>query len=522
MQLSEIKDPMSVPAVRRPLAAIDLGSNSFRLLIAEIDQSSAGPQLRILDQIKETVRLGAGLDHNFELSEEAQQRALQALGRFAERLHGLKLESFRAVATNTFRVARNIDGFLKEASGVLGRAIEVVAGREEARLIYVGAAHSLPRDGQRRLVVDIGGGSTECIIGVNESIKRRESLQIGAVALTQQFFSQGRITRGAMRRARLHCGEQLAAQVHGFQRVGWEYAIGTSGTAKALEQIIQAELGLDRITREGMAALEQRCLAAGHVDSLELAGLKADRRPVIAGGLAAMQAIFDEFGIESMRYCEAALREGILYDLLGRESGTDQREITISHLVERYRMDDKHGRRVAEVACELLAEITASPRQAKAAASRQAESLAWAARIREIGSFIAHDNAHKHGAYIVANADLPGFSALEQQELSLFVLGQSGGLKKLRQYNPSIGQWHKILCLRIAVILQRRRDGRQTPISLRALPGDAVQGWELAIPAAWASQHPLTNQSLQDEVEEWRRVDVFKTVSYVLTGAGND
>ncbi|MDO4905470.1 MAG: Ppx/GppA phosphatase family protein [Lautropia sp.] len=507
---------MSDPAVRRPLAAIDLGSNSFRLLIAEIDDSSAGPQLRILDQIKETVRLGAGLDQNFELSEEAQQRALQALGRFAERLDGLKLESFRAVATNTFRVARNAGSFLVQARAVLGRTIEVVAGREEARLIYVGAAHSLPRDGKRRLVVDIGGGSTECILGIDERAQRRESLQIGSVALTQQFFGQGKVTRGLMRRARLHCGERLASHVRAFQSMGWEYAVGTSGTAKALWQILEATLGHAEITRAGLAELEDRCVAAGHVNQLDLPGLKADRRPVIAGGLAAMQAIFDEFGIESMSYCEGALREGILYDLLGRESGSDQREITISHLVERYRMDDAHGRRVAEVACSLLRDLTGS--KIKCGESREADSMTWAARIREIGSFIAHDNAHKHGAYILANADLPGFSALEQQELALFVLAQSGGLKKVRLQNPTIGQWQRILCLRIAVILQRRRDGRQTPIVLRSLPGDPHQGWVLALPAEWAEQHPLTDQSLRDEIEEWQRIDAFKEVSYVLIG----
>ena len=534
---------MSDSLPRRPLAAVDLGSNSFRLLLAEIDQSSAGPQLRILDQIKEAVRLGAGLDRQFELSEEARQRALQALGRFAERLEGLELEAFRAVATNTFRVAHNIGSFLKEASAVLGHPIEVVAGREEARLIYLGAAHSLPLDHQLRLVVDIGGGSTECIIGVDEQPRRRESLQIGCVALTQQFFSSGKITWAAMRKARLHCGEQLAAYVHGFKRLGWQYAVGTSGTAKALLALVNANFGHTAITREGLSLLEDLCVAAGHVDALvDLPGLRIDRQPVIAGGLAAMQSVFDEFGIEAMGYCDSALREGILYDLLGRESGSDQREITISHLVERYRMDDLHGRQVAEVACRLLRELKGSRQDGAAQNTGQAgsdpafpgqgaaapgsgqgnlsgckpESLVWAARIREIGSFIAHDNAHRHGAYIVANADLPGFSAMEQQELSMFVLAQSGGLKKVRALEPTMAQWQQILCLRLAVILQRRRDGRQTPITIRALPGGPEAGWVIALPAAWAEQHPLTDQSLRQEIEEWGRVGVFHDVSYVL------
>lgn len=518
-------DLMSASLPRRPLAAVDLGSNSFRLLLAEIDPSSAGPQLRILDQIKEPVRLGAGLDRQFELSEEARQRALLALGRFAERLEGLTLEAFRAVATNTFRVASNIGPFLKEASAVLGHPIEVVAGREEARLIYVGAAHSLPLDHQLRLVVDIGGGSTECIIGIDDEPRRRESLQIGCVALTQQFFGSGRLTRAAMRKARLHCGEQLAAHVRSFQRLGWQYAVGTSGTAKALLALVGANWGHTAITREGLSKLEDLCVDAGHVDALaHLPGLRLDRQPVIAGGLAAMQAVFDEFGIAEMGYCDSALREGILYDLLGRESGSDQREITISHLVERYRMDDHHGRQVAEQACTLLKDLRSS-RQAVDGTSADADvetpdSLVWAARIREIGSFIAHDNAHRHGAYIVANADLPGFSAMEQQELALFVLGQSGSLKKVKALEPSMEQWEQILCLRLAVILQRRRDGRQTPVGIRALPGPIEAGWIISLPVEWAEQHPLTDQSLRQEIEEWGRVEVFRDVSYVLLGDG--
>ncbi|MBF1259573.1 MAG: hypothetical protein HXM46_12175, partial [Lautropia mirabilis] len=393
-----------------------------------------------------------------------------------------------------------------------------------------------------------GGGSTECIIGVDEQPRRRESLQIGCVALTQQFFSSGKITRAAMRKARLHCGEQLAAHVHGFKRLGWQYAVGTSGTAKALLALVNANFGHTAITREGLSLLEDLCVAAGHVDALaDLPGLRVDRQPVIAGGLAAMQSVFDEFGIEAMGYCDSALREGILYDLLGRELGADQREITISHLVERYRMDDQHGRQVAEVACQLLRELkgsrqggaapdagqtVAAQAESDAASSGQGagvpgygrptpsgckpESLIWAARIREIGSFIAHDNAHRHGAYILANADLPGFSAMEQQELSLFVLAQSGGLKKVRALEPTMTQWQQILCLRLAVILQRRRDGRETPITIRALPGGPEAGWVIALPAAWAEQHPLTDQSLRQEIEEWGRVGVFRDVSYVL------
>ncbi|MGE0802385.1 MAG: exopolyphosphatase [Lautropia sp.] len=497
---------------RRRLAAVDLGSNSFRLLIVDVDDSSAGAQIRMVDQIKESVRLGAGLDHERELSPSAQQSALAALGRFSERLRGFHPESVRAVATNTFRVARNRAAFLEIAGRALGFPIEVIAGREEARLIYVGASHALPLDHQPRLVVDIGGGSTECIIGIDHEPKRRESFQMGCVALTQEFFADGRITRAALRRARLRCGELLAAEVRAFARIGWRAAIGTSGTAKSLSQIGAALTGNAAITRTSLAAIEAEVLRAGAADALAFDGLKPDRRAVFCGGLAAMQAAFEEFDIDEMSYCDSALREGILYDLLGRASGSDRREITISHLVERYRMADAHGREVAKVACELLSQLSA-----RRADPAQLQMLAWAARIREIGSFIAHADAHKHGAYIVANADLPGFSGAEQRLLALLVLGQTGGLRKLRPHQPSAAEWRMILCLRLAVILQRRRDGRETPIRLRAVTGGTESGWRIELAAAWSEQHPLTSQSLADETAQWQAAGIFVPVDFVLT-----
>lgn len=507
-----VTDASPFPAVRRQLAAVDLGSNSFRLLIVEVHDSTAGQQMRLLDQIKETVRLGAGLDHHRDLSPDAQQRALKTLGRFSERLQGLDDDAVRAVATNTFRVARNIDAFLREASAALGYPIEVIAGREEARLIYLGASHTLPLDHQMRLIVDIGGGSTECIVGADHEPKRRESFQMGCVSLTQAFFADGAITRSAMRKAQLHCGELLAAQVRAFRRLGWTYAVGTSGTAKSLWQVGAAEFGHPEITRESLSKLEAMALRAGAASALQAQGLKPERQAVFCAGLAVMQAVFDEFQIESMSYCDSALREGILYDLLGRASGADRREITISHLVERYRMDDSHGRQVAALAREALDSLYSGRPPA-----HQAQMLEWAARIREIGSFIAHADAHKHGSYIVANADLPGFSSSEQHLLSLLVLGQTGGLRKLKVHEPAIDEWLLVFCLRLAVILQRRRDGRSTPIRVRPHKSGPSAGWSIELPEHWAAQHPLTNQSLQSEMAEWHTIGLFRQVGYKAT-----
>lgn len=507
LQPAETDAPPSAPAVRRQLASVDLGSNSFRLLVVDVEASSAGDQLRLIDQIKETVRLGAGLDHDQVLSRTARQRALETLARFAERLRGFDPDSVRAVATNTFRVARNAEAFLREASRTLGFPIEVIAGREEARLIYLGASRSLPLDNRARLIVDIGGGSTECIVGVGQEPKRRESVQLGCVSLTRAFFANGRITPQAMRDARLHCGELLAGHVRAFRQVGWDEAIGTSGTAKALWQVGQAELGVDAITPDSLARLEKRVLEAGAVSALRLRGLKPEREPVFSAGLAIMQSIFEEFGIERMTYCDSALREGILYDLVGRAAGADRREITISNLVERYRLDDAHGRQVAAVARELLSQL-----QPGGADPHALQLLEWAARIREIGAFIAHADAHKHGSYIVRHADLPGFSGQEQLQLAALVLGQSGGLRKLRETIPDPGLWPSVLCLRLAVILQRRRDGRPTPIRLKGRP----DGWTLELDRRWAADHPLTDQSLAREVATWREIGVFGEVDYRL------
>lgn len=496
---------------QRLIAAVDLGSNSFRLVIAATEEGSAELAPRIIDQIKETVRIGSGLDKRQELSQSAQQRAIEALSRFAERLRGFDGDRVRAVATNTFRVARNAADFLERASRTLGYPIEVIAGREEARLIYLGASRALPVDGKRRMVVDIGGGSTECIIGVDAEPLRRESLQMGCVSITREFFADGRVTRHAMRAARIHCAERIAAEVRAFRRLGWEYAVGTSGTAKSLAAISAAMQGSPQLTAASLAGIENALLAAGTLESLELPGLKPDRRGVIAGGLAVMQALFEEFRIESLAFCESALREGLLHDLLGRDTGADRREATIDHWVERYRLDRQHGNEVADVADDLYRQL-----EGDKVDDHRRRLLRWAARIREVGASIAHADAHKHGAYIIANADLPGFAGDEQKLLSLLVLGQSGGLRKLQSQALPPGFWSMILALRLAVILQRRRDGRPTPIRLQPVkPGmTAAGGWKIELPSAWVEQHPLTDQTLQAEARDWRESGPVRVATY--------
>lgn len=488
------------------IAAVDLGSNSFRLVVGRIESTPLGDQIRPVDQMKETVRLAAGLDTGNTLTEAAQSRAIDALRRFGERLRTFPPERVRAVATNTFRVARDAGSFLQRAQQALGFAIEVIAGREEARLIYLGAAHALPADGRRRLVVDIGGGSTECIVGTDYESELLESVPLGCVSLSQRFFQGGAVDRATFDAARYACRDLLAPLAKRYRDSGWQHAIGTSGTAKALWQLAQIDLGEPRLTVESLAALESMLLRAGHPDRLRLSALKPDRRPVLPGGLAMMSAAFDEFGIRAMDYCDGALREGVLYDLLGRSSGADMREVTVARMVRRHGLDEAHGRAVAKLATTLYRQTA---RGTADEVARVARLLDWAAQLREIGLSIAHADFHKHGAYILEHCDMPGFSEREQAVLAAMVLGQSGGLTKLKAVLSGFDDWLSVLCLRLAVILHRRRDGESPPM-LRLRVRNS--GARLELPADWVAAHPLTDQSLRLEAAEWSKAGPWTVV----------
>jgi exopolyphosphatase/guanosine-5'-triphosphate,3'-diphosphate pyrophosphatase len=490
------------------LAAVDLGSNSFRLVIGRVESTPLGDQIRPVDQIKETVRLAAGLGAGNTLSVAAQERAVEALRRFGERLRTFPPERVRAVATNTFRVASDARAFLERAQRALGFEIEVIAGREEARLIYLGAAHALPVDGRRRLVVDIGGGSTECIVGADYVSDLLESVPLGCVSLTRRFFPDGTIDRASFDAARWACREAFAPIAAKYRAAGWRTAIGTSGTAKSLWQIAQADLGEPSLSTGALETLEAMLLKAGHAERLRLAALKPDRRPVLPGGLAMMSAAFEELGIETMQYCDGALREGVLYDLLGRSSGADMRDVTVARMTRRHALDERHGQAVAALAVSLYREAA---RGTAEEVSRGCRLLHWAAQLREIGASIAHDDFHKHGAYVLQHCDMPGFSEDEQARLAALVLGQTGGLTKMRPLLESVDDWLRVLCLRLAVVLHRRRDGRPPPsIRLRVKSGTVVR---LELPQAWAAAHPLTDHSLQLECAEWTKAGAW-TLDY--------
>ncbi len=484
------------------LAAVDLGSNSFKLQVARVQ----GGQLYLLDGLKETVRLAAGLDKDKRLDADSQQRALECLKRFNERLRGLPEEAVRCVGTSALRVAKNAGQFLEQAERALGFPIEIIAGREEARLIYLGVTHSLPFSSGRRLVIDIGGGSTECIIGSGTRQKNRESLLMGCVNFSLRFFPGGRVEKSAMKEAELEA--RLIAQgiEADFGRGHWDEAVGSSGSIRAIADILGENGWSQGITADGMAQLREAMLRAGHVDKLELAGLRADRRPVLAGGFAILSGLFAELGIEQMNPAPGALREGILYDLLGRMSAHDMREETVAEFMRRYHVDIRQAERVEALALRLFKGLAPAGKSERQEARR---FLSWAARLHEIGISIAHSGYHKHGAYILENADMPGFSRTDQERLALLVRAQRGAVAKVPQFMAGAGlsDFDRLLVwlLRQAVILCRNRAEPDLPDTQAEATS---KGYRLRLPQAWLEDNSLTRRALEEEAAYWSSVGV--------------
>jgi exopolyphosphatase/guanosine-5'-triphosphate,3'-diphosphate pyrophosphatase len=475
------------------LAAIDLGSNSFHLQVGRVEDD----QLFYLDAFKESVRLAGGLTADKRLDAASQRRALDCLSRFGERLKGMPQGAVRAVGTSALRVAKNASEFMEQARAALGFEIDVVSGREEARLIYLGVAHSLPLNHEPRLVVDIGGGSTECIIGVGYEPQERESLRMGCVVFSNRFFPDGKVDKAAMKAAETAARIEAQSVARQFRSGRWQEAVGSSGSARALGEILfQNGLSDGRITADGLKWMKERAVKAGDLGRLVLPGLKADRKPVILGGLAVMSALFQELGIDQMNAAQGAMREGILWDLLGRVHDHDIRDLTVTRFTRRYHVDGKQARRVERLALQLcrgFGDYTSPESE---------QHLSWAARLHEIGISIAHSGFHKHGAYILENADMPGFSRRDQARLAKLVRASRGGLGKVA-LAPDDPNWPMILCLRLAVLFHlSRADGKLPRMRLTCHQGLCV----LQLPEAWLQANPLTQEALQNELKEWKGI----------------
>ncbi len=476
------------------VAAVDLGSNSFHMIVVRTE----GGDIQIIDRIREMVRLGAGLDENRELSLEARMRALACLGRFGQRLRELPPGAVRAVGTNALRQARQAGDFLIQAEAALGHPIEIIAGHEEARLIYLGVAHSLAAGNSQRLVMDIGGGSTELIIGKQFDIKRRESLHMGCVSISRHYFPDGTITADAMRTAELAAALELRPIRRLYRQLGWQTVIGSSGTIRSIGEVVQ-QAGWSRagITLESLRRLCEALIAAGHIDKLTLAGLSPERQPVFPGGVAVLLAIFRALHLEQIQVSDQSLREGLLYDKLGRIQHEDVRERSIHSLCTRYHLDLQHAQRVETTAQELFAQAS-QPWQLTR--DDQREILCWAARLHELGLTISHSQFHKHGAYLIENSDLSGFSRPEQRLLAVLVRGHRRRfpLDAFESLPLIDREYAKQLCilLRLATLIHRGRTTKARPDIGLMVKENSLK---LTFPEAWLTKHPLTRMELQQE-----------------------
>ena len=490
------------------LAAIDLGSNSFHLAIARLDHG----EVRRIDSLSEKVQLGAGFDKDKNLTSEAQARALACLARFAQRLQAIPLRYLRIVATNALRQANNSAQFIEQAEHILKKRIEIVAGREEARLIYLGVSHTLAEEG-RRLVVDIGGGSTEFIIGENFEPLATESLQMGCVAYTQRFFADGSISAKALDKAIMAARQEVMAIANAYRDLGWHSVVGSSGTIKATRQIL-AQNGWASpegfITKEGLAKVRDVVLACKHVSELNVVGLKDDRRAILPAGYAIIQAVFDELNLETMNYSDGALREGVLYDMLGRFSHEDIRDRSANALMARYHVDTAQAKRVAQTAENFYQQLHSS----LTIDEEDEDLLRRAALLHEIGLAISHSSYHKHGAYLLQYSDVAGFSQAEQERLALLVACHRRKIRNEQKVQlmskGGTSLFNIAVLLRLAALVHHSRSPK--PLPELKLSSDGLH-FIMQFPDGWLASHPLTAADIEEEKDYLQAWDISLVAS---------
>jgi exopolyphosphatase/guanosine-5'-triphosphate,3'-diphosphate pyrophosphatase len=500
----QAQHPPQTGTRERQLAALDLGSNSFHLLVAQ----ETGGRLQVLDRIKEMVRLADGIQPDKSLSPEVVARALDCLVRFSQRLRGLAPEDIRVVGTNTLRRARDAKAFLDEAERILGTKVEIISGREEARLIYLGVSHALEDAADRRLVVDIGGGSTELILGHRFRAEVMESLHMGCVGMTKQCFGDGKLRAGQFKTAINLARQELEPLEKAYKEAGWDIAIGASGTILAVQDILAQMLpDVSAITLDGLKTIRKALVDARQISRLNLPGLPGERAPVFAGGLAILYGIFESLGIREMHASSGALREGLIHDLLGRIQHEDVREGTVQDLKERYHIDATHARRVRETAIGLLAQVAIAWQIAE---PTDKLLLGWAADLHEIGMDISHSQYHKHGGYLLGNMDMAGFSRLDQYRLAMLVRSHRRKLP-VDEYELSARMLRLAVLLRISVVLHRGRTSDPLPHVEVRVKDDRIQ---LHFPHGWLSRHPLTELDLAQEAT------YLKAASYELSITG--
>ncbi|MRI33269.1 exopolyphosphatase [Endozoicomonas sp. OPT23] len=475
-------------AAGQPLvAAIDLGSNSFHMIVARVEQG----EIRPVERLGEKVQLAAGLSKNGLLSAQAMGRGLKCLAQFAQYISGRDFQAIRVVGTNALRKAKNSHEFVEKAEEILKHPIEIIAGREEARLIYLGVAQTQSDDQESRLVVDIGGGSTELIVGEKFEPKLLESLHMGCVTYTDKFFPSGELSPERFQSAYYAARLELLNIEQGYKELGWVDSVGSSGSIRAVSSILQA-MGYDEvITLERMQMLKAKVLEHKSTNRIRFPGLKPDRQSIFPAGLAILMACFDAFGIKQMRYSDGALREGVLYDLLGRDRHEDVRGRTISALMQRNHVDKKNADGITRHALACFDQV----HESWGLNSADRELLNWAAQVCEIGLDISHTHYNKHGAYLIQHSDLLGFSKEQQRQLSLLVQGHRRGFPKvLLEVDSHWKLLRLVILLRAAIVLNHIND-QSTAYQLEVSDGEFC----VSFPEGWLSEHALTAADFERE-----------------------
>ena len=504
LRVIQLQSPIKPMHMVNRLAAVDLGSNSFRLEVGRIEQG----EFQRTEYLKETVRQGGGLDEDRNLTPQAMQNGWDCLARFGERLAGFKPSEVRAVATQTLREARNRDAFLEKANAVLGFPINIISGREEARLIYQGVTHMLPRSNERRLVIDVGGRSTELTIGQGLVPQVMESFQVGSIAWSKLYFADGLLTKKSFAMAEVAAKAVLDEALEVYRPDRWDMVYGSAGTVGAIGDVLAAAgwpTGV--LTQEGLDWLLEKLLAAQSTERLKLTGMREDRKAIIGGGVSVMRALFSLLGIQSLQLAAGGLRHGLICDMLGAaQAEGDLRETTVHRLAKKFGADAAHGERVSKVATQLFTQLVHSAENNTIdEPQRHLRKLNWAAQLHEIGNQISHSDSHKHGAYILDNADAMGFSLSEMHRLSLLVLGHRGKLRKLEAALTDPCLTLQLLALRLAVILcHARRAPDLDGMVLQRTPADQ-QRITLQCRAGWAEAFPQSAHLLREETMAWQK-----------------
>ena len=479
------------------VAAVDLGSNSFHMIVCSLKDG----KLQTIDKLKEMVRLASGLDDKNNLDVSTQTRALACLERFGQRVRNFPAGSVRIVGTSTLRIATNSQQFLAKAEKALGHPIHIISGVEEARLIYQGVANSLASNAKLRLVMDIGGSSTEYIIGSDDTPRTKESLTMGCVTLSNKFFKNGEISKKAFNQAVLFAEQKLEPYQDRFSFIQWDEAIGASGSLKAIDKVLTVmDWSNNGITLEGLKKLKNHIQDCKHIKELNLPELDEERLPVFVGGVAIIYATFKTLDIRQMTISDGALREGLIHDLLGRIYDYDTRSNTVEKLAEHYHTDKKHAQRIKKTLNYILRKLSLS--QTREDRKMMAQFLDWAAELHEIGHDIAHSQYHKHSAYILKNADLAGFSRHDQILLATIVRAHR---KKFAEsdFEDLPKPWDKYtpvltIILRLAVVLHRNRHMLELPDYEIGLDGKSLT---LSFPDNWLQELPLTRADLKLEAD---------------------